>query len=285
MKRLLTLEALKNLRYRPFKILTGLYFLTLIVLLFVGIVDFKIFGSIDINLKEQGIYNFPAIWNFTTYIAGWFQIFLGLIIVFSVSQEFTHRMYKQNLIDGLSRKEFILSKVLTITVLSLLSTLVIFITTLILGLVYAKDTSASLVFAEIGLVPIYALKLFGYFCFLLFLTILLRKSIFALMALFFWWVAEGILSLVTNLTMIRTENEAAIHSSSDIGHNTLGLSSFLPLNATDLLIPNPLPRLELAATMLGPYKFEYPWVSILVVIAWSVIFIWGSYAILKGRDI
>lgn len=281
MKRLLTLEALKNLRYRPFKILTGLYLLSLIILLFIGVADFKLFGSIDLNLKEQGIYNFPALWNFTTYIAGWFQIFLGLIIVFSVSQEFTHRMYKQNLIDGLSRKEFIASKLLTITALSLLSTLVIFVTSLILGMLYAKDTSASLMFAEIGLVPIYALKLFGYFCFLLFLTVLLRKSIFALMALFFWWIAEGIISLVTSNLF----TEAITPDAVTAVEKHYRFADFLPMNALGDLIPNPLPRLEMASMMLGPYKFAYPWPSVLAVVVWSLIFIFGAYAILKNRDI
>ncbi len=114
MNRLLKIEWLKNYNYRPFKVFTVLYFSILIVLLFVGLVDFDLFGN-KINLKEQGIYNFPEIWNFTTYIVGLLKIFLGCIIIFSICQEFSNKMFKQNIIDGFSRKEFIISKLLTIT--------------------------------------------------------------------------------------------------------------------------------------------------------------------------
>ena len=51
MIRLLQLEYLKNLNYRPFKIFAGIYFLILTALLFIGLVDFDILGM-KINLKE-----------------------------------------------------------------------------------------------------------------------------------------------------------------------------------------------------------------------------------------
>jgi hypothetical protein len=55
--KLLKLEYYKNLNYRPLRFY-DLYFAILIALLFIGLVDFDIFGG-TINLKEQGIYNFP----------------------------------------------------------------------------------------------------------------------------------------------------------------------------------------------------------------------------------
>ena len=92
MIRLLKLEYLKNLNYRPFKIFALLYFIVLVGLLFIGLVDFDILGM-KVNLKEQGMYNFPGVWNFTTYIVGLLKIFLGCIIVFSICQEFSNRMF------------------------------------------------------------------------------------------------------------------------------------------------------------------------------------------------
>jgi hypothetical protein len=59
MIRLLKLEYLKNLNYVPFKVFAGLYFVILVVLLFIGLIDFDIFGQ-TINLKEQGMYDFPV---------------------------------------------------------------------------------------------------------------------------------------------------------------------------------------------------------------------------------
>ena len=161
----------------------------LIALLFIGLVDLDVFGA-TINLKQEGIYNFPEIWNFTTYIVALLKIFLGLIIVFSISQEFSNRMFKQNTIDGLSRKEFIASKLLTITVFTIVSTLIVFIITLFLGHTYSKSTDSEMVFKEIFFIGNYFVKLFTFFCFLMFLSILLRKSMFVFLGFFVYWIVE-----------------------------------------------------------------------------------------------
>ena len=183
MIRLLQLEWLKNLSYKPFKIFSVIYFTVLIALLFIGLVDFSI-GNFTINLKEQGIYNFPQIWNFTTWIVGLFKIFLGCIIIFSICQEFTNRMFKQNTIDGLSRKEFIFSKLLTILIFTTFSTLFVLFVSLYLGYNYSEKTSFNLVTQEIYFIPNYFIKLFTFFTLLMFLSIVLRKSMFVFLGIF-----------------------------------------------------------------------------------------------------
>ncbi|MFC3161278.1 ABC transporter permease [Chryseobacterium arachidis] len=202
MIKLLKLEYYKNLNYRPFKIFTILYFAILIALLFIGLVDFDLFGG-TINLKEQGIYNFPEIWNFTTWIVGLLKIFLGLIIVFSISQEFSDRMFKQNTIDGLSRKEFIGSKLLTISIFTIVSTVIVFAITMFLGYQYSNTTDSAKVFEEIFFIGNYFVKLFTFFCFLMFLSILLRKSVFVFLAFFVFWIVESILSAMETFVKVK----------------------------------------------------------------------------------
>lgn len=109
----------------------------------------------------------------------------SLIIVFSICQEFTNRMFKQNTIDGLSREEFIGSKLLTIFIFTFISTLIVFGITLAIGLSYSESTQSDLIFKEIFFIGHYFLKLFTFFSFLMFLSILLRKSIFVLLASFY----------------------------------------------------------------------------------------------------
>ncbi|WP_449398914.1 ABC transporter permease [Chryseobacterium wanjuense] len=183
MMKLLKLEYYKNLNYKPFKIFTALYFAILVALLFIGLVDFNFFGS-PVNLKEQGIYNFPGIWNFTTWIVALLKIFLGLIIVFSISQEFSNRMFKQNTIDGLSRKEFIISKLLTISIFTIVSTVIVFGLTMFLGYQYSNTTDSAKVFEEIFFIGNYFVKLFTFFCFLMFLSVLFRNSMFTFLGFF-----------------------------------------------------------------------------------------------------
>lgn len=184
MIRLLKLEYLKNLNYEPFKVFAGLYFVILVVLLFIGLIDFDIFGQ-TINLKEQGMYDFPDVWNFTTYTVALLKIFLGCIIVFSICQEFSNRMFKQNVIDGLSREEFIASKLLTILIFTTFSTFLVFVIAFILGKSYSTTQDSHLIFKEVYFVFNYFLKLLTFFSCLMFLSVLFRKSIFVFSWLFY----------------------------------------------------------------------------------------------------
>ncbi|WP_294264879.1 ABC transporter permease subunit [uncultured Chryseobacterium sp.] len=280
MIKLLKLEYYKNLNYRPFKVFTILYFAILIALLFIGLVDFDVFGG-KVNLKEQGIYNFPEIWNFTTYIVALLKIFLGLIIVFSISQEFSNRMFKQNTIDGLSRKEFISSKLLTISVFTIISTVIVFVITMFLGYQYSNTTDPGKVFEEVFFIGNYFVKLFTFFCFLMFLSVLLRKSVFVFLALFVLWFVESILLAVEKYQKMHGLTEL---QRTHVVQNDFFISKLFPLESMSSLIPNPMMRLNMAKMMGMKYEFHYPKESLVACLVWCAIFIFGSYWILRKRD-
>jgi ABC-type transport system involved in multi-copper enzyme maturation permease subunit len=280
MIRLLQLEWLKNLSYKPFKIFSAIYFTVLIALLFIGLVDFSI-GNFTINLKEQGIYNFPQIWNFTTWIVGLFKIFLGCIIIFSICQEFTNRMFKQNTIDGLSRKEFIFSKLLTILIFTTFSTLFVLFVSLYLGYNYSEKTSFNLVTQEIYFIPNYFIKLFTFFTLLMFLSIVLRKSMFVFLGIFALWVLEGIFSVIEMKTFYSNLSKEQLATKIQSGFTW---SKFLPLESTSGLIPNPMMRLQIAEMLGGKFSFQYPTFNLVASLLWATLFILASYWILKKRD-
>ena len=281
MKRLYTLEFYKNLTYKPFQIFSVLYFVFIVAFLFIGLVDIKISEGFQINLKEQGIYNFPVIWNFTTWFGGILKVFLGLIIVFSISQEFTNRMFKQNTIDGLSRKEFIFSKLLTISTFTIISTLIVFVITLAIGYSYSDTTETAKVTEELFFILHYFLKLFTYFCFLMFLCVLLKKSIFVFLALFIWYVFESIFGAIENYFQFKG---ADANQAAQIMEHNFFIYEVLPLQSMSMLIPNPIMRLNAAKIFGVPYKFTYPTESVIACIIWAIIFIYGSHLILKKRD-
>ncbi|MBD3906479.1 ABC transporter permease [Chryseobacterium sp. Ch-15] len=280
MMKLLKLEYYKNLNYTPFKVFTILYFAILVVFLCIGLIDLKLFGS-TINLKEQGMYNFPEIWNFTTWTVALLKIFLGLIIVFSICQEFSNRMFKQNTIDGLSREEFIGSKLLTIAIFTLISTVLVLAITMFLGYQYSTTTESSLVYKEIFFIGNYFVKLFSFFCFLMFLSILLRKSIFVFLAFFVIWIGESILGGIETYSKVAGTQAA---ERNEIFQNSFFFSKLLPLESMSSLIPNPMMRLNMAKMMGLKYEFTYPTESLIACIVWCAIFIFGSYLILKKRD-
>lgn len=281
MKRLFIIEYYKNLSYRPFKVFSVLYFVVLIALLFIGLADIKVSEGFQINLKDQGIYNFPEIWNFTTWIVAILKIFLGLIIVFSICQEFTNRMFKQNTIDGLSREEFIASKLLTIFNFTFISTTIVFLLTLIIGYNYSESTDSKLVFKEVFFIGHYFLKLFTFFCFLMFLSILFRKSIFVLLGFFMWWIGEGILGGIESYLKFRGLNP---EQAEKVMYDSFFFSKILPLESMSQLISNPIMRLKGAKIFGVEYHYQYPTESVVACVIWCALFIFGSYWILKKRD-
>lgn len=257
-----------------------LYFALLIALLFVGLMDFDLAG-LKVNLKEQGMYNFPGVWNFTTYIVGLLKIFLGCIVIFSICQEFSNRMFKQNIIDGLSRKEFIASKLLTIIIFSAISTLIVFVIGLGLGKAYSEKQDSDLIFREIYFIPNYFLKLFTFFTFLMFLSVLFRKSIFVFLAFFMTWFAEGILSGIETYGLAKNVHEA---DKAKFLKSHIFYTDYLPLESMSRLIPSPLIRTKMAQMLGMEFKFHYPWDSFAACVIWSAVFIAGSYWILKKKD-
>lgn len=280
MMKLLKLEYYKNLNYTPFKVFTILYFAILVIFLCIGLIDLKLFGS-TINLKEQGMYNFPEIWNFTTWTVALLKIFLGLIIVFSICQEFSNRMFKQNTIDGLSREEFIGSKLLTIGIFTFISTVLVFAITIFLGYQYSTSTESSLVYKEIFFIGNYFLKLFSFFCFLMFLSILLRKSVFVFLAFFVVWIGESVIGGIETYSKVAGTQSV---ERNEIFQNGFFFSKLLPLESMSSLIPNPMMRLNMAKMMGLKYEFTYPTESLVACLVWCGLFIFGSYLILKKRD-
>ena len=108
MKRLLSIELQKITKNRSSKVLTIIYFLLLSLITLIASIEFDL-GPIHINVAEQGIFNFPFIWHFNTYFADFLKIFLAVVIVSMMANEYSYGTLKQNLIDGMSKKEFIIS--------------------------------------------------------------------------------------------------------------------------------------------------------------------------------
>jgi len=277
MKRLLQIELIKLWNNRASKTLIYGYFILLTSIALIAAIKFDI-GPIKFHLAEQGIFNFPYIWHFNTFVAALLKIFLAIIIVSMMSNEYTYKTIKQNLIDGLSKKEFIASKFLTVVLFSLVSTGFVFVTSLILGSIYSDYTEIGIVFSDLRFLVAYFIKLLGFFSFCLFIGILVKRSAFALGFLILWQMFEGF-----TRGMIRWKLFD--------GDTTDAIMGFFPLNAMFNVLKEPFTRLsavQSVANQIGEeiaLDYGTSLLDMVIVIAWTAIFIWGSYAILKKRDL
>lgn len=277
MKRLLSIELQKIWKNKSSRVLTIIYFGLLATIALIVSIKFNV-GFFEINPAEMGIFNFPAIWHFTTYVAVYYKIFLAIIIVSMIGNEYSNGTLKQNLIDGLSKKEFVLSKFITVVLFAFASTIFVFIMSLILGYSFSSYTEIGIVFSKLDYLLAYFIDLVGFFSFCLFIGILVKRSAFALGFLFVWFCFEN-LSYAFFKYYIFNRSEVV-----DTVYN------FMPLESISNLIPEPWNRISLlksAGTQmgLGEYDLNTHYSSMLIVLCWTIIFMYFSYKILRNRDL
>jgi ABC-type transport system involved in multi-copper enzyme maturation permease subunit len=277
MKRLLQIEFIKLWNNRASKVLIISYFFLLTTIALMAAIKFDI-GPIQFHLAEQGIFNFPYIWHFNTFFTAFFKLFLAIVIVSMMANEYSNKTIKQNLIDGLSKKEFILSKFLTVVSFSLISTVFVFVVSLILGLIYSDFKEFSIITSDLEFLLAFFVKLMGFFSFCLFLGILVKRSAFALGFLILWQIFEGFARGMIRWKLFDSETTDAI-------------MGFFPLNAMFNLIKEPFSRLksvQAVAQQMGEkleLNYQIQWYEIAIVLLWTAIFIYLSYALLKKRDL
>lgn len=278
MKRLLSIELQKIWLNKASRVLTLTYFILLSFIALIASIKFDL-GVFKFHLAEMGIFNFPFIWHFNTYIAAILKFFLAIVIVSMMANEYSYGTLKQNLIDGMSKKELVLSKFLTVVAFALASTVFVFVMSLILGLCFSSYTEVSIIFSDLEYVLAFFVKLTGFFSLCLFLGILVKRSAFAIGFLLVLSIAEGIANGILTFKIFPDSPIAGY------------ITQFFPLEAMSNLIVEPFSRLSLVKTIGSQIGVEntkdygVAFTTILIVLAWIVVLNFLSYKILKKRDL
>lgn len=237
-------------------------------------------GAVKFYLAEQGIFNFPYIWHFNTYMMAILKIFLAIVIIAMVGNEYSYKTLKQNLIDGLSKRDVLNSKFFTALTMAIGSTLFVFLVTLIVGLIYSDYRELAIILSDLEYLLAYAVKLIGFFSFCLLVAIRIRNSIFSLGFVIIWSVVEqifrGILSWQIRDSAVVTVKE---------------VMQFLPLQSMSNLIAEPFSRFSILRSLAHQSgttitkDYGVGLIPILIVLGWTCIFYLWSYKILKRRDL
>ncbi len=279
MKRLLAIEFQKAWKNKASRVLTISYFVLLSFLALIASIKFDLFG-IQIRIADQGIFNFPYIWHFNSWLADWAKLFLALVVVSMISNEYSYGTLKQNLIDGLSKKEFLQSKFLAIIAFSALSTVFVFALSLILGLCFSSYDEPSIVFSDLEYLLAYFVKHVCFFAFCIFLAILVKRSAFAIGFLFIWWVFEAMLQ---HMLLPR------LFGSTDVAARIV---DFLPIESMANLIKEPITKFQAYKAIENQINadaiakdYSVHWYEISVVVLWTVFFFITSFKLLQKRDL
>lgn len=264
--KLLKIDLIKLTNYRAFNVLVGLYAL-LIISIPITVIEFLKW------LKEKGaefegfdpmkipVLHFPDIWQNVTYVFTFLKIFLAIVVVISISNEFSYKTVRQNIIDGMSRTDFLKSKLMTILLLSIGSSILVYSTTFITGLIYTPDMEFSDAFETSSFIFAYFLDLLGYLIFAFFLTVLFRRS-----------------ALTVFILMLYRPIELTIMGLLPRDLNVL--HDYFPMQALSNLIEVPFPR----------YWFQeiqdyVAMDAVVVVLVYIALFVSAIYYKLKSSDL
>lgn len=267
MLHLLRIDLKKLTRYRTFWIVCGLYFITLAFSTASGMEflkwlarTFEGFGG-SLNINRIPLYHFPDVWLNLIYFSGLFKVVLGIMTVISITNEYQYRTLRQNIIDGLSRWQFLSTKILTNVLLSFLSVAMIMVISFVTGLIYTPAINWNFVFADMEFLIAYFLEIFGFLSFALMLGVLIQRPGLTII----------LLLLSRMLEYILREN---------IDEALPWIVAYLPLESLSNLVPLPFQR----------YAFQeirdyLTFSSVAIALGWTVLFNYFSYLRLKHADI
>lgn len=234
MLHLLKIEWLKVKNYRTFWILASLYLLSIWGINYiVYTIQEKIFergtgageGAAMMKMVVgDKPYAFPKVWQATSYVSSFLLFIAGLIMIISVSNEYSFKTHRQNIIDGLSRTQFVTVKLVDGLLIAVASTILVIITALFFGL-FEGHTTVS--FDNFQYVFYFFLQALSYCWLAILFAILFKRSGIAIGVFFLYTVIlENVLALILN---------RAFPSSFFL----TGTGNYLPIQSSDELMPFP----------------------------------------------
>jgi ABC-2 type transport system permease protein len=204
MYKLLKIDFRKYFYSKSFWVLLSIYlflnvvaFFTIELMLNNMVINAEQNSPMPVKIPTFSLYNFPLIWHNLAFLGGFFKIWLALIVVIHITGEFSARTTRMNIMNGLSRNQFLYSKVLFAILVSLLATITLLLSGSLLGLLNAEQVSLSLFLEKIQFIPAYFLELLTFNLIAMVVAFLLRQSGLAIGILaLYYYLIEPILSYV-----------------------------------------------------------------------------------------
>ncbi len=165
-------------------------------------------------------FGFPEAWHTVAYFSSWFIFIPTIVVIMFITNEYTYRTHRQNIIDGWSRSQFITSKLIDVLVISLLITVLNLLVTFLIGFTQPEGVPGNW-YAQFYYTGLFFLQTFCQLSIAFFLGYMVRKAFLTLgIFLFYYMVVEPIAVALLK------------KYANDIGR-------FLPLEISDRLVPVP----------------------------------------------
>jgi len=264
---LLHIEFKKLFKYKTFWILTGLFFL-LTALVFFGIQGFIDEVTSDTNqrspipIPSMSIYNFPDIWHNITFLAGYLKTILGIIFIILMTNEYHFKTVRHNIINGLSRMDYLKGKTMLMLTLSFALAVIILVVGLILGIQSTPNLTFAVALEKMLFVAGYLFETIAYLVLVMFIAILLRRAGLAIgLLLLYTYIIEPILAYKLPDAVV----------------------PYLPLQAIGNIIQ--VPNTQLMRLFGVEFGEGMSVTAIFITLGWMIIFAFSSIMLMKKKDL
>jgi len=226
MTTLLRTEWLKMRKYNAFWWILGI---TALSYPGVNFIFYQAYKDLTNNPTQLGQYakmglgdpfSFPEVWHTAAFSSSIFVFIPAVIIIMFISNEYSFRTHRQNIIDGWSRNQFISSKLMDVLIITLIITLLYIIFCLVCG--FANPTAIhNNAWSKSYYIGLFALQTFAQLSLAFLVGFLIRKAFLALGVFLFYFV---ILENIFIGIMYRYD---------------ISFRDYLPVEISDKLIPPP----------------------------------------------
>jgi hypothetical protein len=265
MLQIIKIEWLKVKNYRTFWVFVVLSLLSVLAPNFIVHDVFVRRISKDVQkLLGASIYDFPLVWQTVASIGSYTSGIFGLLLITLVTNEFTYRTHRQNIIDGWERRDFVLSKLFWVVSLALLAFLTSLIAVFIFGAIYGNtpfslENSHYLLYYLVQIIVMLLLALL--------LAMLVKRTGLAII------LFAGYVMFLEQLLVFITKRYLG------------NIGGLFPLQAGDELLPFPvLEKVEKLAdpNYRGPYDNE---VYLALMVVYIILIVWLVFRRMLRSDL
>jgi ABC-2 type transport system permease protein len=209
-------------------------------------------------------FTFPDVWQTVAYVSSLFVFLPSVLVIMFITNEYTYKTHRQNIIDGWSRRDFMLSKMIDLVIVCVFATMIYVLTAIIIGTINTADKTPNF-WEGSKYIGLFFLQLFSQLSIAFLIAFLVRKAFLALgFFLFYFFPLEPFL----------------VHLGKEYAN---GAGEYLPLEISDRLIPFPrwFTRNEAEwKTVTEQSNSHIIYTLILLVVTWTICF-WIN----KKRDL
>lgn len=165
-------------------------------------------------------FTFPTVWHTAAYFSSLFVFIPAVVVIMFISNEYSFRTHRQNIIDGWSRRQFVTSKLIDVLMVSLIITILYIAVALVTG--YSNQTRLIQdTWGKAYYIGLFGLQTFAQLSIAFLIGFLVKKAFLALgIFLFYFIILENII-----IGLFKWKK--------------LGAADYMPLEISDKLIPPP----------------------------------------------